>query len=391
MSPRRVAALTRRIVDQFRRDPRTLALLFVVPVAVTALLGWVLRDQQHPATRAAVVNLDGPSGGRVADALTGAARDGGIEIVVGAPDEASARTLLADDDADLAIVIPAGLTADLAAGRQPTLLVISQGLNPAEDGAHLGALQRVLADAIGRLAPPGAAAVRIPKLEHATVFGSPSADALDNLAPVFLGYFAYFFVFILTGVSFLRERIGGTLERLLATPITKAEIVLGYSLGFGLFATLQVAVLLTFSLMDLTVPAIGPLPDFHLGLGIPTLGNPFLAFAIALVLALGAVSLGIFLSTFARTELQILQFIPVVIVPQGLLAGIFWPVETLPAVLQPIAHLLPLTYAVDGLRKVIIAGADLASSAVQLDLVVLAGIAAFFVVLAATTIRREVA
>lgn len=390
MNPRRVAALTRRIADQFRRDPRTLALLFVVPVAVTALLGWVLRDQQQPPTRAAVVNLDGPSGGRVAEALTGAARDGGIEIVAGAPDEASARTLLADDDADLAIVIPAGLTADLAAGRQPTLRVISQGLNPAEDGGHLADFQRSLAEAIGRLAPPGAA-VRIPTLEHATVFGSPTADALDNLAPVFLGYFAYFFVFILTGVSFLRERIGGTLERLLATPITKAEIVLGYSLGFGLFATLQVVVLLTFSLMDLAVPAIGPLPDFHLGLGIPTAGSPLLAFAIALVLALGAVSLGIYLSTFARTELQILQFIPVVIVPQGLLAGIFWPVETLPPVLQPIAHLLPLTYAVDGLRKVIIAGADLASSAVQLDLAVLAGIAAFFVVLAATTIRREVA
>lgn len=390
MNPRRVAALTRRIADQFRRDPRTLALLFVVPVAVTALLGWVLRDQQQPPTRATVVNLDGPSGGRVADALTSAARDEGIEIVVGATEEASARTLLADDGADLAIVIPAGLTADLAAGRQPTLLVISQGLNPAEDGAHLDDLQRVLADAIGRLAP-SAAGVRIPKLEHATVFGSPTADTLDNLAPVFLGYFAYFFVFILTGVSFLRERIGGTLERLVATPITKAEIVLGYSLGFGLFATLQVIVLLAFSLMDLAVPAVGPLPGFHVGLGIPTAGSPLLAFVIALVLALGAVSLGIFLSTFARTELQILQFIPVVIVPQGLLAGIFWPVETLPAVLQPIAHLLPLTYAVDGLRKVIIAGADLGSSAVQLDLAVLAGIAAFFVILAAATIRREVA
>ncbi len=102
-------------------------------------------------------------------------------------------------------------------------------------------------------------------------------------------------------------------------------------------------------------------------------------------------SLGIFLSTFARTELQILQFIPIVIVPQGLLGGIFWPIESLPSLLQPLARVLPITYAVEALREVIIAGASLASATVQLDLAVLAIIAALFVVLAAATIRREVA
>jgi len=112
---------------------------------------------------------------------------------------------------------------------------------------------------------------------------------------------------------------------------------------------------------------------------------------VVLVLGLGAVSLGIFLSTFARTELQILQFIPIVIVPQGLLGGFFWPIDQLPSLLQPVARILPVTYAIDGLRQVMIAGADLTSSAVLLDLGVLAAIAAVFVVLAAATIRREVA
>jgi ABC-2 type transport system permease protein len=231
----------------------------------------------------------------------------------------------------------------------------------------------------------------LPTIERQTVYGSPDATQLDSLAPVVVGFFAYFFVFILTGISFLRERIGGTLERLLATPVTRAEIVLGYSLGFGFFATLQVAIVMAFVLGRLAIPALGPVPAFAIGLGVRTAGNPLIAYLLVLVLGLGAVSLGIFLSTFARTELQILQFIPIVIVPQGLLGGFFWPIDQLPSLLQPVARILPVTYAIDGLRQVMIAGADLSSPQVLLDLGVLVGIAAFFVVLAAGTIRREVA
>jgi ABC-2 type transport system permease protein len=228
------------------------------------------------------------------------------------------------------------------------------------------------------------------------VYGSPDADQLDVFGPVLIGFFAYFLVYILTGISFLRERQGGTLERLLATPVTRAEIVLGYGLGFGFFATVQVAILTTWALMHVDVPAfdlpvIGHVAGVSLGLGIANAGNPVIAFLIAVVLALGAVNLGIFLSTFARTELQIVQFIPVVIVPQALLSGIFWPVERLPGLLQPIARALPLTYAVEGLRGVMIKGLGLDSPTIQLDLAVLLGIAAFFVLLAIGTIRREIA
>jgi ABC-2 type transport system permease protein len=139
------------------------------------------------------------------------------------------------------------------------------------------------------------------------------------------------------------------------------------------------------------VPSIGPIPAFTIGLGVDSAGSPVLAFVLAVLLALGAVNLGIFLSTFARTELQVIQFIPLVIVPQGLLGGIFWPIDRLPDVLQAVAHVLPMTYAVDGLREVMLKGADLSSRTVQLDLLVLAGIAVFFVALATATIKREVA
>jgi ABC-2 type transport system permease protein len=383
MNPLRVAAVFRRIVAQFRRDPRSLALLFLAPLAIIALLGWVLGSQQATAARVAVINDSSvPASGalvvRLQSALEG---QPGITIDRSVADDSTARQMLKDKKLDLVVVLPADFSLQ---NRKIDLLTL--GLNPSGEASVLPAVQKALLSAVADTA--GAA---LPTIERATVYGSPNATQLDSLAPVVVGFFAYFFVFILTGISFLRERIGGTLERLLATPVSRAEIVLGYSLGFGFFATLQVAIVLAFVLGRLDIPALGPVPAFAIGLGVHTAGNPLISYLLVLVLGLGAVSLGIFLSTFARTELQILQFIPIVIVPQGLLGGFFWPIEGLPSLLQPVARILPVTYAIDGLRQVMIAGADLSSPQVLLDLGVLTGIAAIFVVLAAATIRREVA
>jgi ABC-2 type transport system permease protein len=177
----------------------------------------------------------------------------------------------------------------------------------------------------------------------------------------------------------------------MATPVARLEIVTGYTLGFGIFAIAQVAILMLWVLGSVHVPAIGPLPEFAVGLGVPINGNPLLAYLVVLVLAMGAVSLGIFLSTFARTELQVIQFIPLVLVPQFLLSGVLFPVSSLPALVQPLVPLLPLTYAVDALRQVFIRAADLSVRELQVDLIVLAGFAVFFATIASLTIRREVA
>ena len=398
MSPSRILAIARRIAQGFRRDERTLGLMFVVPLVVTALLGWVLQDTKDAVVDVVVVNEAGAIGDRIVTALTDAANKPGSNITLAATvtseDEAVAK--IRDGSGDIAIVVPANLLADVQAGNRPTLTIISEGTDPATEAGRFGTLQGALADISSQLAPPGVTPPLIPKVERKTVYLTPDASQVDVLAPIFLGFFGYFFVFLLTGISFLRERIGGTLERLLATPVTRFEIVTGYSLGFGTFATIQVIVLTLFILNSIHVPSFGPFgdystPAFSIGLGVGSAGSPLLAFAIALLLSLGAVNLGIFLSTFARTELQVIQFIPLVIVPQALLSGILWPIERLPDVLQAIAHVLPLTYAVQGLRNVMLKGADLSSSVVQTDLAVLAGIALFFVVLASGTIKREVA
>ena len=387
MSLRRVVALLRRLVEELRRDRRSMALLFVAPVVLTGLMAFVLRGQQIAPVSAIVVNQAGPAGGAIVGALEGALRtDGGTVTEV--PDRAAAEGALRDGTASLVIVFPADFVTRLAAGNQPSLTVITPGLEPTADSQQLISLQRAIATAVTQALP--GASLHLPRLDAQTLYGTPNSDVLDHLAPVFLGFFAYFFVYILTGISFLRERIGGTLERLLATPVTRGEIVLGYSLGFGLFATIQVVVLLGWTLLDVQVPAIGPLAAFSIGLAVPVAGSPFLAFLVVMLLALGAVSLGILLSTFARTELQVVQFIPLVIVPQALLSGVLFPVSSMPDVLQAIARVLPLTYATDGLRQVVIRGADLGYEALQVDVLVLAAFVAIFAVLASATIRREV-
>jgi ABC-2 type transport system permease protein len=384
MNARRVGAVVIRIIAQFRRDPRTLALLFVAPLAIIALLGWVLSSSSVSSVKVAVVNeaSQQAAGAVVATKLEDAlATQPAVTVDKSIEDDVAARQALEDKQIDLAIIIAPDFSIQARHLEIETL-----GLNPTAEAFAIPVIQKALIDTLA-----GEAGFMLPTIDRTTVYGSPDATQLDTLAPVVVGFFVYFFVFILTGISFLRERIGGTLERLLATPVSRAEIVLGYSLGFGFFATLQTALVLAFVIGRLTVPALGPIPEFGIGLGVRTIGNPLIAYLLVLVLALGAVSLGIFLSTFARTEFQILQFIPIVIVPQGLLGGFFWPIDQLPDLLQPVARILPVTYAIDGLRQVMIAGADLSSGQVLLDLSVLAAIAAVFVALAAGTIRREVA
>ena len=380
MNPLRVRALVRRVVEEIRRDRPSLGLLFLAPILITGLVTFILREGQAPALDAAIVNEAGAPGAVLATRLTDALEAGGA-TVIGAADEATARTLVDEGAVSLVVVLP----PDLVPGDAPVVTVITGGLDPTVEAGQVAAVRQALVAAAGSISH-----VSLPTVEHATVHGTASADPITTFAPAIVGFFAYFFVYLLTGVSFLRERTGGTLERLMATPVSRGEVVAGYTLGFALFATLQVAVLMAWALGTLDVPAIGPLPAFSLGLGIDVVGSPLLAFVVVLLLAIGAVSLGIFLSTFVHTELQVIQFIPVVLVPQFLLSGVLFPVSGLPAILQPLVPLMPLHYAVDGLREVFLRGADLSVAALQLDLLVLALIALTFAVVASLTIRRDV-
>ena len=381
MSARRISALVRRLVEEIRRDRPSLALLFIAPILITGLITYILRESDRPAVHAVIVVPAGPAGSAIGGAVSTALTAQGATVATAA-DEATARSMIADGDATVAIVIPAAITA----GQAPSFTIVTNGIDPSGEGAQVAAATRALASAAAT-----ASGAQTPTIEHETLYGAPGSDPISPYAPALVGFFIYFFVYLLTGVSFLRERTGGTLERLMATPVAQPEIVTGYTLGFGLFAIVQVAILMCWVLGTVHVPSIGPLPAFAIGLGVPISGSPLVAYVVVVVLALGAVSLGIFLSTFARAELQVIQFIPIVLVPQFLLSGVLFPVSSLPEVVRFFVPFMPLSYAVNALRHVFIAGAGLDSPDVQLDLLVLAGFAVLFGAIASLTIRREVA
>ncbi len=199
----------------------------------------------------------------------------------------------------------------------------------------------------------------------------PEGNVLDYIAPALLATLALFFGFLLTGISFLRERSQGTLERLLVSPALRLDIVVGYLFGFFIFALTQTLIILFFTIYVLDVTYHGQLWEILL---------------FQIVVITGAVNLGIFISTFARNEFQMVQFIPLIIIPQVFLCGVLWPVEQMPDYLQWLSKILPLTYAVAGLRDVMLAGKALIDVGSQLA--VLVGFAILISILAAVTLKR---
>jgi ABC-2 type transport system permease protein len=201
----------------------------------------------------------------------------------------------------------------------------------------------------------------------------PDLDMLDMIAPALLATIALFFSFLLTGISFLRERSQGTLERLMATPVSRLDVVLGYLLGLSVFAVLQTLIIFFFTVYVFDVAYRGDLWQI---------------LVFQLIIIVGSVNLGIFTSTFARNEFQVIQFIPLIILPQVFLGGILWPLEQMSGFLQGVSKFMPLTYAVEGLREVMLSGKNLVD--VRLDLAVLIAYTVITSILAALTIRRSV-
>lgn len=200
----------------------------------------------------------------------------------------------------------------------------------------------------------------------------PDAKILDYIAPALLVTLAFFFSFLLTGISFLRERSQGTMERLLASPASRLDIVVGYLFGFFIFALVQSLIILLFSVYVLDVNYRGEL---------------WQALLFETIVVAGAVNLGIFISTFARNEFQVIQFIPLVITPQIFLCGVLWPVEQMPSYLQWLSNVLPLTYAVDGMRGIMLNGKTLLDTG--FELAVLIGFTIIMSILAALALRRS--
>jgi ABC-2 type transport system permease protein len=204
------------------------------------------------------------------------------------------------------------------------------------------------------------------------MFDELPGETFDRFGPGLLALFPFIVMFLVTSVTTLRERSSGTLERLLAMPMGKLDFLLGYALAFGMIATVQstLAVAVSVGLLDLDVNG----PVWLLGV-------------VAVVDALLGTALGLFVSAFAATEFQAVQFMPLFVVPQILLCGLFVPRGQMVGWLEAISNALPLTYAVEALAQVGISADPTAT--MGRDLAIVTGAAVVALVLAAATLRRR--
>jgi ABC-2 type transport system permease protein len=201
--------------------------------------------------------------------------------------------------------------------------------------------------------------------------GQPAT--FDRVGPPLVGIFPFVTMFLVTSIAMLRERTTGTLERLMSLPLAKLDLLLGYGLAFAAVAVVQAS--------------LTALVSYGL-LGLDTAGPAWLIVVFAVANAVLGMAFGLFLSAFAQTEFQAVQFMPAFVVPQILLAGLLVPREKMARVLELLSDVLPMTYAYDALAK---AAADELDGRLAFDAAFIGGFIVLALVLGATTLRRRTA
>lgn len=197
-------------------------------------------------------------------------------------------------------------------------------------------------------------------------------NVFQSVGPALLGLFPFIVMFLVTSITTLRERRSGTLERLMTLPLGKFDFIAGYTLAFGLLGMLQSLIASGFAVWVC---------------GLTVAGEPWLLPTVAVLDAVLGATLGLFVSAFAASEFQVIQFMPALVFPQVLLGGIFIPRSQMPPVLEAISNWLPLSHAVEALNLVTSGSGSAGDVAEQIA--ILAAFAVVFVVLGAVTLRRR--
>ncbi|MGG2065728.1 ABC transporter permease [Bacillus sp. S14(2024)] len=319
----RVFGVVIRIIRQFFRDKRSLALMFGAPMLLLWLLSLVFTQKDYKP-HIALVDVPAP----IVESMK--KQDASFYEY----DKEKARSELEHQAIDAIVTVDYG-----------KMKITLEGSDSSKNRAVMQVLQKSMEKKEPTTMKP----------DVSYLHGSADFTMFDGLGPVLIGFFTFFFVFILSGVSFVRERLSGTLERLLSTPIRRWEIVAGYIIGFGIFAFLQSVLIVSFSVYIL---------DLYVA------GSPWLTLLITCMLSLTALTLGTFLSAYANNEFQMIQFIPLVIVPQIFFSGLF-PIESMNKWLQLLGKLFPLTYGADAMRQVMIRNQGFSEIAADLGVLLL--------------------
>ncbi|WP_318614685.1 ABC transporter permease [Sporosarcina sp. YIM B06819] len=333
----RVMALVKRILQQIVRDKRTMGLLIVAPILVLTMLYLVFSGEAY-TPKVGLVNVPAA----VAEHIN---VDGAQVTELGSEQEAQEQLNTRQLDGYITFE-----------GQLPVIHL--EGSDPSVSGATMRWFQSAMTTD------------QAPKVKVDYLHGSSDMGQFDYFGPVLLGFFVFFFVFLIAGVSFLRERTTGTLERLLTSPLRKWEIVIGYVLGFGMFTMIQATVIAAY-----TIYVLGMVMEGAFGY----------VLLITLLLSLTALTLGILLSSFANNELQMMQFIPIVIVPQIFFSGLF-NLETIPSWLSWLGQVTPLYYAAEALRDVMVRGYGWGE--IYIDVLAMAGFSLLFIAINIIVLRK---
>ncbi|QEA31711.1 ABC transporter permease [Secundilactobacillus malefermentans] len=384
----RISAMIRRVLKEMIRDKRTLALMMIAPLFILTLVYFLFQSNNNQTATLGVRNVD--------SSLVKAVKNDNLKVRQITSDK-SAKSIIRDKDyAGVLTQKDQKLTLTLQNSDQTKSGLLKKSLQQAQvklkmqaaasglkaqkeviaaQAKALKAIQETMgagAQNSGVKAPASLKAAKASAYSVNThyLYGSSDSTFFDTILPIMIGFVVFFFVFLISGIALLKERTTGTLNRLLATPIKRGEIIAGYLSGYGIFAFIQTVVIVLYTMYVFKIQI---------------LGSVWYVILINILLAFVALALGLLISTFAASEFQMVQFIPIVVIPQIFFSGIV-PLDQMASWLRPIAHIMPLYYGAQSMSDVITKGAGFFD--IWGDLLVLVGFAALFLILNLLTMRK---
>ena len=339
----RVFMIIKRVFKEFFRDKRTLALMFLAPILIMWLISIVF--SASTTTDVSVASVNTPT--NVVEFMKSV--DNVSLEQYQTKEEADKR--LKEGEVDTVIYYDNGTYNVTYANIDSSKTVKAQQVLKS---SIQGAEAKNLVEVVKKVSPKiENKEQQQPELKEYYNYGNADTTFFNKIAPVLIGYILFFYCFLISGMALLKERTTGTLDRLLATPVKRSEVVFGYILSYSLLAIVQTIIVTLSSIYLLNIEVVGSL---------------YYVIIVNVLLAMVALTLGLLLSTIAKSEFQIMQFIPIVVIPQMFFSGIV-SVESMGKIAVYISKILPVTYASDGLSKIILEGKSLV--AVKYDVIVL--------------------
>jgi len=371
MRLRRTLAFSRRALLQFRHDRRTFAFVLVMPLLMILIFGYTFGGDVKGIAIEVVNDDTGISAGtspvlpnglflaqKVIDTFDTDAFSLHTNI-----NSSNARQIVHEGKAWAAIIFPANFTKNFLTAIMAQDISLSPKIEVYIDGSNptiAAAVIKEVTQSVQRALKELSASLNISQIEmpividQAYAYGGGDTRFIDYFAPGVISFAIMMVTTMITIILFVNERRNGTLQRLLASPASESEIVVGYALAFAVIGIIQSIVVLIAAILLFDVSIVG---------------NIFLALIVILLLAFGHQGLGILLSAGAKNELQAIQFIPLILFPSILLAGLFWPIESIPSYLQPLSYIIPLRYGIDAERSIMLRGWGMGE--IWIDIIVL--------------------